>query len=165
MNRLTIVAAFAWGSLGLAQDAGAAAAAAPAQPPPPTDEVRRVVDYYYNGKDRGPVLMELKACLKVDSAKDSPTKNECIEEVKGPVKVNTTVHGWTSWYMPKGGLYDDVSVQFAHEGQVRSTVDVKLDTEGRSRTWRSQNVSKKGKWTITVVRGGVVLGTTSFTAE
>ena len=129
------------------------------------DEVRHVVDYLYNGKDRGPVLMELKACLKVDSGKDSPTKNECIDEVKGPVKANTTVHGWTMWFMPKGAVYDDVSIQYALEGTVRNTDDVKLDTEGRSRTWRSHALSKKGKWTITAVRGGTVLGSTTITVE
>lgn len=164
MFRLTVAAAFFVATAALAQDAGAAPAA-PAQPPPPADEVRRVLDYYFNGKDRGPTLVELKACLKVDSQKDSPTRFDCVEEVKGPVKVNTTVHGWTMWFLPKGANYDDVTVQFAHEGTVRSTVDVKLDTEMRARTWRSQNMTKKGKWTISVVRGGTVLGTTTVTAE
>lgn len=161
--RVTAAAVFFISTSALAQDAGAPAA--PAQPPPPADEVRRVLDYYFNGKDRGPTLVELKACLKVDSAKDSPTRFDCVEEVKGPVKVNTTVHGWTMWFLPKGANYDDVTLQFAHEGTVRSTVDVKLDTEMRARTWRSQSLTKKGKWTISVVRGGTVLGTTTVTAE
>lgn len=164
MFRIAAAAAVLCTTAALAQDAGAAPAA-PAQPPPPADEVRRVLDYYFNGKDRGPTLVELKACLKVDSQKDSPTRFDCVEEVKGPVKVNTTVHGWTMWFLPKGANYDDVTVQFAHEGTVRSTVDVKLDTEMRARTWRSQNMTKKGKWTISVVRGGTVLGTTTVMAE
>ena len=163
MHRLAVCAAVLAAAIAFAQDGGAAAA--PALPPPPTDEVRHVMDYFYNGKDRGPVLVELKACIKVDSAKDSPTKSECIEEAKGPVKVNTTILGWTMWFMPKGAVYDDVSLQFAHEGTVRSTVDVKLDSEGRSRTWRPQSLSKKGKWTITAVRNGAVLGSTTVTAE
>src|SRR5438270_2808428 len=117
MLRLAFTLALALSGSSFAQDAGAAAA--PALPPPPADEVRRVVDYLYNGKDRGPVLMELKACLKVDSGKDSPTKSECLEEVKGPVKVNTTVHGWTMWFLPKGAVYDDVLLQFALDGAVR----------------------------------------------
>lgn len=163
MHRLVVAAASVLCAVSFAQDAGAPAA--PGQPPPSADEVRRVLDYYYNGKDRGPALVELKACLKVDSGKDSPTKFDCLEEVKGPVKVNTTVHGWTMWLLPKGANYDDVSLQFAHEGTVRSTVDIKLDTEMRARTWRSQTLTKKGKWTISVVRSGTVLGTTTVTAE
>ncbi len=163
MLRLALAAAIFCSAPAMAQDAGAPSA--PAIPPPPTDEVRRVMDYFYNGKDRGPVLMELKACLKVDGAKDSPTKSECLEEVKGPVKVNTTILGWTMWFMPKGAVYDDVLIQFAHEGQVRSAVEVKLDSEGRSRTWRPHTLTKKGKWTITALRGGTVLGSTTVTAE
>ncbi len=162
MHRLTVAAIVLLGTQALAQDAGALV---PALPPPPAAEVRRVLDYYYNGKDRGPVLVELKACLKVDGTRDSPTRFECLEEVKGPVKVNTPIHGWTMWLLPKGANYDDVTLQFAHEGTVRSTIDMKLDTEMRVRTWRSQILTKKGKWTISVVRAGAVLGTTTVTAE
>ena len=165
MHRLAASAVVLLSFAALAQDAGAAAPSVPAAPPPPAEEVRRVLDYYFNGKDRGPTLVELKACLKVDQTKDSPTKFECIEEVKGPVKMNTTVHGWTMWFLPKGSNYDDVVLQFAFEGQVRSTIDMKLDTEMRARTWRSQQLSRKGKWTISVVRGTAVLGTTTVTAE
>ncbi len=163
MHRLTGSLLALLATNALAQDAGALEV--PQAPPPPADEVRRVLDYYFNGKDRGPSLVELKACLKVDTAKDSPTRFDCIEEVKGPVKVNTNVHAWMMWFLPKGALYDDVTLQFAHEGTVRSTVDVKLDTEMRARTFRSQNLSKKGKWTITLMRGATTLGTTTVTAQ
>ena len=144
-----------------------AAPAADAKPPPPADEIKRVLDYYYTGKDRGPALVELKACLKVDSSggKDSPTRHECIEPVTGNVKKDTTVHGWTMWYLPEGGNYDDVSMQFLFGDEVRSTVDLKLNTAGRTRTWRSATASKKGKWTIKVKRGSQELGSTSFTVE
>ncbi len=161
MLRFTVAACLLASAVAVAQDAGAAAPL----PPPPADEVRRVLDFYFNGKDRGPVLVELKACLKVDQTKDSATKFECLEEVKGPVKVNTTVHGWMTWFLPKGSLYEDVTMQFAHEGTVRSTIDVKLDQEMRARTWRQQALTKKGKWTITVMRGAAVLGTTTVTVE
>ena len=147
----------------LAQDA---APPADVKPPPPADEIKRVLDYYHTGKDRGPALVELKACLKVDSAsKDPQTKNECIEPVTGNVKKDTTVHGWTMWYLPEGANYDDVSLQFLFGDEVRSTVDVKLNAAGRTRTWRSTTASKKGKWTIKVKRGSQELGSTSFTVE
>jgi hypothetical protein len=147
-------------SLAAAQDAGT-----PQPPPPPADEIKRVLDYYYNGKDRGPALVELKACLKVDSAKGSPTSNECLEEVKGPVKRDTTIHGWSLWYLPEGANYDNVSLQFVFGDEVRSTIDLKLNSVGRTRTWRSTTVSKKGKWTIKVKDGAKELGSTSFTVE
>ena len=103
MRRFTLADAILLVTTAFAQDAGNAPAA-PAQPPPPAEEVRRVLDYYFNGKDRGPTLVELKACLKVDATKESATRFECLEEVKGPVKVNTTIHGWTMWFLPKGAL-------------------------------------------------------------
>lgn len=144
----------------------AAAAPADTKPPPSGDEVRRVLDYYYNGKDRGPALVDLKPCLKVDSVgKDNNSKNECAEFVTGPVKKDTTVHGWSYWYLPEGANYDDVVMQFLHNNDVRTTVDLKLNQPGRNRTWRSTTASKKGKWTIRIKRGDQELGSTSFTVE
>ena len=101
----------------------------------------------------------------MDEDKNSPTRNECLEPVNGTVKVGTLVHGWTSWYVPIGGKYDDAVLQFIHEGQVRSTIDLNLNTEGRTRTWRQSSLSKKGKWTIKVLRGGQELGLTVVTVE
>jgi hypothetical protein len=150
--------------LAFGQDAGTPAA--PPAPPPAADEIKRVLDYYYNGKDRGPALVELKACLKVDSmGKDPVMKNECLEPVTGTVKKDTTVHGWTYWYLPEGANYDNVSIQFVYGDEVRSTTDIKLNSVGRTRTWRSATVTKKGKWTIRVKDGAKELGSTSFTVE
>src|SRR5438034_1312990 len=110
------------GSLAFAQDAGEKPAAPP-QPPPPADEIKRVMDYYYYGKDRGPALVELKACLKVDTA--GVQKLECIEPVNGAVKKDTVVHWWTSWYLPEGANYDNVVMQFVFGNDARSTIDLK----------------------------------------
>jgi hypothetical protein len=164
MNRCLALTAVLLGSIAAAQDAGKPQA--PQPPPPSADEIKRVLDYYYNGKDRGPALVELKACLKVDSVgKDANTKNECLEAVNGPVKKDSTIHGWTLWYLPEGANYDNVSMQFVYGDDVRSTIDLKLNSVGRTRTWRSTTVSKKGKWTIRVKDGAKELGSTSFTVE
>ena len=64
------------------------------------------------------------------------------------------------------GSYDDVSIQFLFEGQVRSTIDVKLDKGGqRSRTWRSAALGKPGKWDIKVVRGAKEMASAQVTVE
>ena len=144
----------------LAQADGGAAAK-PIEPPPPADEINRVLDYYYNGKDRGPALTALKACLKVDQNKDSATKFDCIEPVNGPVKKGALVHLWTTFFVPIDGNYDDVRVQFLHGTEVRSTIDLKLDKSMRSRTWRSQGMTKTGKWTLRVMQGEKELGSTT----
>jgi hypothetical protein len=151
-------------ALALAQaDGGAAAPAKPAEPPPPADEINRVLEYYFYGKDRGPALTALKACLKVDSNKDSPTKFECLEAVSGPVKKGQTVNLWVTFFVPEGGNYDDVRMVFIHEKEIRSTIDLKLDKSMRSRTWRPQGMTKAGKWTLKVMRGDKELGSTQVT--
>ena len=150
-------------ALALAQADAGAAAPKPLEPPPPADEINRVLEYYFNGKDRGPALTALKACLKVDSNKDSPTKFECLEPVNGPVKKGTTVNLWVTFFVPEGGNYDDVRMQFLHEKEARSTLDLKLDKSMRSRTWRPQGMTKAGKWTLRVLRGEKELGSTQVT--
>ena len=143
--------------------ADAGAALKPVEPPPPAEEINRVLDYYFNGKDRGPALSALKACLKVDSQKDSPTRFECLEPVSGSVKKGTSVHLWVTFFVPEGGNYENVALQFLHDGQVRTTIDVKLDKSMRSRTWRTQQLSRAGKWTLRVLHGDKELGSTFVT--
>ncbi|MBI3183083.1 MAG: hypothetical protein HYZ28_13175 [Myxococcales bacterium] len=150
MTRHVCWLAFALASAALAQEPAPAQAAPSA---PSAEEAKKVIEYYYKGKEQGPVLVELKACTKLDTGKDSPTKNECLEVVNGPVKKGTNVHGWTLWLVPDGGTYEDVAIQFVHEGQVRSTMDVKLASSLRSRTYRASPLSKAGKWEIKVTRG------------
>ncbi len=137
---------------GWAQDAGTGAEAS-AQPAPPADEIKRVLDYQENGKDRGPVLLDLIPCLKVDQTKGSPTQFTCIEPVTGPVKKGALVNAWTQWFCPRGGKYEDISIQSMLDGQPRNTVDITIGCNlARTRTWRAFTLSKPGKWQIRVVQ-------------
>jgi hypothetical protein len=149
--------ALLWSALGQTDPAPAPAPVRDV-PRPTGEEAKRVTDYYFYGRDKGPLMIQLVPCLKVDTNKDSPTKNECIEPIKGPVKKGQALHAWTMWLSPDGGAYDDVFVQFLHEDQVRTTVDVKLDRGFRARTWRTTQLSKAGRWTIKVMRGKEELG-------
>ncbi|MBL8912386.1 MAG: hypothetical protein JNM17_16965 [Archangium sp.] len=159
--RLAVAAVLVVGSFALAQDpAQPAAAPLPGSsgPPPKPEVIKEVVDYLENGKDRGPALLDVIPCTKVDNTKGSPTQFQCIEVVSKPVAKNTTVFAWLQWYCPKDGKYEDVSIQFLHEGQVRNTVDVPVSGFGRTRGWRGANFNKVGKWTIKVMRGDKELG-------
>jgi hypothetical protein len=142
-----------------AQDGGSPPAA------PSADEIKRVLDYQENGKESGPVLLDLVPCLKVDITKGSPTMYNCTEPITGPVKKNSVVNAWMAWFCPKGGSYDDLSVQFLHEGQVRQTLDLKIEGLSRTRTFRSHQFGKPGKWQIRVLRGDKELGTANITVE
>lgn len=132
---------------------------------PTPEEIRRVLDYQENGKDRGPILIELVPCLKVDTTKGSPTAFNCVDPVAGPVKKGTTVNAWMAWFCPKGGAYEDITVQFLHEGQVRQTVDLKVEGLSRTRTFRSHTLGKTGTWQIKIARGDRELTTATITVE
>ena len=142
-----------------------AAPAKPAGPAPAAEELKRAMDYYYNGKGRGPILVEFKTCLKIDNNKESPTHYECVEPVSGPVKKGSLVHAWTLWFVPQGDKYDDVVIQFVFEGQIRSTQDIQLTDSFRSRTYRASPLSKAGKWEVKIVRGTTELASLPVTVE
>ena len=152
---VSLVASFAF-----AQDAGVVAAppTGPVEPPPSADLIKKFLDYQDNGKDRGPALLDLIPCVKVDSTKGSPTQYQCIEPVGASVPKGTTVFAWLQWLCPKDGKYEDVTIQFLHEGVVRKTVDNPVAGFGRTRGWRGENFNKVGKWTIKVLRGDKELG-------
>ena len=132
---------------------------------PTAAEIKRVLDYEQHGKDKGPILIELVACSKVDLTKGSPTYYSCLEPIKGRVKKDTVVSAWMAWLCPKGGAYDDITVQFLHQGQVRRTFDLKLEGLSRTRTFRSHPFTKVGAWEIRVARGETELAKVSLTVE
>jgi len=162
-TRLLALAALAVTSSAFAQSAEPAAA--PVGPPPPAEEIKRVLEYQENGKDRGPALLDVVPCAKVDSTKGSPTSFTCIEPITAPVKKGSVVHVWTQWFCPKGGKYEDVSIQSLVDGQVRNTVDVTIEGLARTRTWRTFTLNKPGKWQLKVLQGGKELGMTSVVVE
>jgi hypothetical protein len=140
-----------------------AAAAAPAAPS--ADEINRVLDYQDNGKDSGPVLLKIQPCNKVDTKKGSDTQFTCIEPITGNVKKGSTVNAWLQFFCPKGGKYEDVSLQWLLDGAVRTTTDVTVEGTGRTRTWKASTLSKPGKWTLKLVRGATELGSATVTVD
>jgi hypothetical protein len=138
--------------------------AAPPEKPTPA-EARRVIEYHYGGQGQGPVLAELVPCLDVDADPQSKTKGECLEEVAGKLKKGAVVYAWMQWLVPLGDAYEDVVVQFLHEGNLRSAQDVKLAGVFRTRSWRSNAATRSVTWQIRVVRGKDTLGEVSFQVE
>ncbi|MGC4115444.1 MAG: hypothetical protein QM765_12740 [Myxococcales bacterium] len=138
-----------------------------ADPPAPSpEEIKKVVDYYNNGKDAGPVLAEFKPCITVDTKKGSPTANDCTEPVSGKVKKGTPVFAWMNFLVPKDGKYEDLAVQWSVDGVVRTTQDLSLKIAGTAiRTYYSSTINKPGKWEIKVLQGTKELGKASFEAE
>lgn len=148
--------------LGAAANTAPAAKTAPAAPPPPAKpsaaEAAKVAAYYFEGKGEGPILVKTLACLKVDEEAGSPTKNECVQPVTGPVPKGAELIAWTQWLVPVGAKYDDAQVEFLLDGQVRETRDIENLSESlRMRAWQTARASKPGNWTIKVVRGAHTL--------
>jgi len=143
-----------------------AAAPADAPPAPSAAEITKVANYFLKGKGAGPILVASTPCLKVDSAKDSPTRSDCIEPVSGPVKKNATVSMWTSWLIPEGDKYDDVSVQFLFDGKMKAMKEMALSGGSlRYRTYSGNAMSKPGKWQIKVMRGEKELTSAEITVQ
>lgn len=140
-------------------------ATASAAEPPTAAELKRVMDYEENGKDLGPVLLDAVACLKIDTTKGSPTAFTCIEPVTGPVKKGTVVHLWTLWFCPKGGKYEDVTVQFSQDGKPAAPQAATVEGQGRTRTWKAQSLRASGKWTAAVLRAGKELAKLDLVVE
>lgn len=139
-------------------------AAAP-MPPPPAEEIKRVLDYQENGKERGPALLDVVPCAKVDTTKTSPTAFTCIAPITGPVKKGTTVNVWTQWFCPKGGKYENITIQAVLDGETRNTTDLTIEGLARTRSWRPFTMNKPGKWQFKVRQGTKELGMTSVTVE
>jgi hypothetical protein len=140
--------------------------AAPALAAPPSaDDAMKVVTWYYDGKDDGPLLLKAVPCLKIDDAKDSKTKNECIQPAGDTVPKGSKVSLWTAWMVPVGGKFDDITVQFLLDGTVRETKDVSVAESWRTRTWSTSTLSKPGKWEIKILRGGTELSSSAITVQ
>ena len=124
---------------------------------PVSKDIRNVVDYFYNGQSKGPILVDFIPCQEVIVDKKSDQNYECKQRAKGTVKKGTKVTAWTSWFVPEKGLYNDIMIQFAHDGLVRSTKDINLNGGIRKRAFRTITLSKEGPWELRVLKGNKII--------
>ena len=160
VKSLVIAASFV-SAAAFAQDpAPAAPTQAPATPveAPSADAAKSVWNFFYNGKGSGQVVLgEAKLCTSL--VKEGEHKNECDQEVSGPVKAGTSVMVHQSYLIPKDDSVEDIQVQVKQGNTVRETKDVsKMKGEGvRTRTWTTVKLPKAGDWTISIMRGDKTL--------
>jgi len=129
-------------SLGLLLVLNTAAVAAPT-----AKMVKEVVDYYYNGQKDGPILTEAKLCKGVKNF-------ECTETIDpNNVTKGETINVWMMFFVPKGASYDDILVEYKHEGIPRRLTPHKIESSIRYRLVDKNSVDKPGDWTITVKKG------------
>ena len=115
---------------------------------------------FWRGGTGDPVLAHFIACKKLDLAKKSPTRYECVEPVEGPVAPGTQVFGWADWLVPRGANFTDVSIEFIYGGDVR--LRRLLPVRGRNvspvvPTTAGAKLSKRGVYTLRLIHGDKIL--------
>ncbi len=114
---------------------------------PPAKSVKEVVDYFYNGQKDGPILIDSNLCKSI---KDF----ECEQAIEpSAVALGDLIHVWMQFFVPKGGAYDDIMVEYNYEGVPRNLNAHKVEGSIRYRVVDKYKVDKPGKWTITIKKG------------
>ena len=114
---------------------------------PPAKAVQDVVDYFYGGKEEGPILTDSKLCKSIKGL-------ECEEAVDPKaISLGDLLNVWMQFFVPKGASYDDIIVEYKHEGVPRNLKAHKVEGSIRYRIVDKYKLDKPGKWTITIKRG------------
>ncbi len=114
---------------------------------PKASVVKEVVDYFYNGQEEGPILVESKLCKTIKSLNCEEVMDSKVISMGEPVKV------WAQFFVPQGGIYDDIFVEYKHEGVPRHLKARKVEGSIRYRFVDTYKPDKLGKWTITIKKG------------
>lgn len=122
--------------------------AAHAKPSP--EEVKRVVDYYQNGKDQGVVLADVKLCEAVPT--EGELKNECQGE-RDPLAltVGEPVTVWMMFMVPSGMDQQDIMLQLNYQGLTRAVEKATVASSLRYRVWRKVTLDRPGEWTASII--------------
>ena len=111
---------------------------------PPSKVVKEVVDYFYEGQKEGPILTDARLCKTVKSLNcEEPADPKAFTSGE-PVMI------WMQFFVPKGATYDDIMVEYKHEGVPRNLAAHKVEGSIRYRLVDSYKLNKPGKWTITI---------------
>lgn len=114
---------------------------------PPAKSVKEVVDYFYSGQKEGPILTDASLCKSIKDL-------ECEQAIDpSAVALGDLIQVWMQFFVPKGGSYDDIMVEYKHEGVPRNLNAHKVDGSIRYRLVDKYKVDKPGKWTVTIKKG------------
>lgn len=130
---------------------------------PTAAEIKKVMDYFRTGQGKGPVLVDLVPCLKVDRPAPGK-KKDCVEPAGEKVKKGTVVNAFTRWFVPQDDTYE-LTFEWLHEGKVVSTGTASVEGSFGYGTWKAKTLSRPGTWEVRIKRGDEVLGSTKIVAE
>ncbi len=121
-----------------------------AQERPTPAEAKKVVDYYYQGKGQGAVLVAHKLCAKI--YEEGPYKYECQEIITGEqIEKDREVFLWMSYLVPAGDQ-PDIIIHFKRNNKVRGVINLALPGAMRYRTWKKIPTEKIGDWQISIIQ-------------
>jgi hypothetical protein len=123
---------------------------------PEAKNIREVVDYFYNGQKEGPVLTDSKLCESIKGVK-------CQDQLKSNnISIGEPVKVWMQFFVPKGALYDDIFIEYKHNGIPRNLQSHKVEGSIRYRIVNTYKPDKIGGWTVTIKRGSKSLKMFNF---
>ena len=121
-----------------------------AQEKPAAVEAKKVVDYFYQGKGQGAILMAHKLCAQV--YEEGPLKYECQEEITGgQIQKDREVFLWMNYFVPTGDTAD-IIIHFKRNNKVRSVSSFALPGSLRYRIWKKIPTDKIGDWQVEIIQ-------------
>lgn len=124
---------------------------------PTADEVARVLDYFNNGKGKGPVLLEMTPCLEIGRP-EGERKKRCVKPIEGAIPAGTTTYVYLRWVVPRGDAYSDIVVEWLRGGDVDASSEIAVSTSWSYGIWKARALRTAGTWTVRVRRGEETLG-------
>ena len=117
-----------------------------AQEKPTSTETQKVIQYYYQGKSQGVILMAHKLCAQI--YEEGPLKFECQEEITGgKIQKDQEVFLWMNYLVPTGDK-TDIIIHFKRNNKVRSVSNFELPGALRYRIWKKIPTDKIGDWQV-----------------
>ena len=121
-----------------------------AQEKPAAAEAKKVVEYFYQGKGQGTILMAHKLCTQV--YEEGPLKYECQEEITGgQVQKDREVFLWMNYLVPTGDTAE-IIIHFKRNNKVRSVSSFALPGPLRYRIWKKIPTDKIGDWQVEIIQ-------------
>jgi len=121
-----------------------------AQDKPTPAETQKVIQYYYQGKGQGVILMAHKLCAQI--YEEGPLKFECQEEITGgEIQKGREVFLWMNYIIPAGDQAD-IIIHYKRNNNVRSVSNFELPGALRYRIWKKIPTDKTGDWQIGIIQ-------------
>jgi hypothetical protein len=121
-----------------------------AQDKPTPAETQKVIQYYYQGKGQGVILMAHKLCAQI--YEEGPLKFECQEEITGgQIQKGQEIFLWMNYLVPAGDKAD-IIIHYKRNNNVRSVSNFELPGALRYRIWKKIPSDKAGDWQVGILQ-------------